>query len=373
MNLISIACLADQFKDDDKTFIWTARFHSDFTWNFGKHSKTIHHAQSRIPEVEVTTSKGSLQGFATAINYLDPRSHHQVFNANLIDDDEDKEITVSSNTPKQPLPKSTSVIPEFVEGDDLIYCRDGHVEKVKLQSSHYSDNIYNYSVQLHNGSVITTTREFLRPADEHDNITIPSTLQDYKALINELDDHDIRNLIHPKPLSLLETEFLDTHNRLQHMPSSEMFNLSIHGHLPKRFLKLKNKPPPCLSCILGKLQRRKWRTKGANDKNIRKLHHNKPGKCTSIDQIVSAQPGLVPRMSGRHTRDRITSATCFLDHKSSFGYSHLCTSTTQEETINAKAAYEKLASTHGVTVEAYHADNGRFAEKGFREAVSASN
>ena len=77
-NLISIACLADQFKDDDNTFIRTARFHSDFTWNFGKHSKTIYHAQSRIPEVEVTTSKGSLKGFATAINYLDPRSHNQV-------------------------------------------------------------------------------------------------------------------------------------------------------------------------------------------------------------------------------------------------------------------------------------------------------
>ena len=105
---------------------------------------------------------------------------------------------------------------------------------------------------------------------------------------------------------------MDTHDRLQHMPPSEMFNLSIHDHLPKRFLKLKDKAPPCLSCILGKLQRRKWRTKGAHDKSIRKLHHNKPGKCTSVDQIVSAQPGLVPRMSGRHTRDRITSATCFL-------------------------------------------------------------
>ena len=49
--------------------------------NFGKHSKTIYHAQSRIPEVEVTTSKGSLKGFATAINYLDPRSQNQVYNA----------------------------------------------------------------------------------------------------------------------------------------------------------------------------------------------------------------------------------------------------------------------------------------------------
>ena len=108
-------------------------------------------------------------------------------------------------------------------------------------------------------------------------------------------------------------------------------------------------------------------------KSIRKLSHDKPGKCTSIDQIVSAQPGLVPRMSGCHTRDRITAATCFFEYKSSFGYTHLCTSTDQEQTLISKAAYEKLADTHGVQIEAYHADNGRFAEKGFREAVANSN
>ena len=63
----------------------------------------------------------------------------------------------------------------------------------------------------------------------------------------------------------------------------------------------------------------------------------------------------------------------FFNHKSSFGYSHLCISTNQEETLNSKTVYEKLADTHGVQIEAYHADNGRFAEKGFREAVANSN
>ena len=158
------------------------------------------------------------------------------------------------------------------------------------------------------------------------------------------------------------------------MPPSNMFTLCDHNHLLRKKLELKSaKPPPCISYILGKLQRRAWGNSGQNDKSIRKLNHDKPGKCTSVDQIVSAQPGLVPRMYSRHTRERITAATCFFDHKSSFGYSHLCTSTNQEETLNSKTVYEKLADTHGVQIEAYHADNGRFAEKGFREAVANSN
>ena len=119
--------------------------------------------------------------------------------------------------------------------------------------------------------------------------------------------------MHPKPLSRPEVEFLDTHDRLQHIPYSDMFALCGYGHLPRRFLKLKaNNPPSCISCIIGKIQRRKWRTSVQSDKSIRKLGYDKPGKCTSIDQIVSAQPELVPRVSGCHTRDMITAATCFL-------------------------------------------------------------
>ena len=34
-----------------------------------------------------------------------------------------------------------------------------------------------------------------------------------------------------------------------------------------------------------------------------------------------------------------------------------------------KAGFEKIAATHGVHVEAYHTENGRFSELGFHEAV----
>ena len=85
------------------------------------------------------------------------------------------------------------------------------------------------------------------------------------------------------------------------------------------------------------------------------------------------QTGLVPRISGRHTCERITAATAFMDHKSEFGYSHLCTTTSQEETLLGKVAFEKLAATYGVKVEAYHADNGRFTELGFCESSAKAD
>ena len=49
--------------------------------------------------------------------------------------------------------------------------------------------------------------------------------------------------------------------------------------------------------------RRQWRTKGNKSGSIRNETDNKPGDGVSVDQLQSAQPGLVPKFS-----DKLTSA-----------------------------------------------------------------
>eukprot|EP00957_Ditylum_brightwellii_P140522 10706026-Ditylum_brightwellii.AAC.1 len=39
-----------------------------------------------------------------------------------------------------------------------------------------------------------------------------------------------------------------------------------------------------------------------------------------------------------------------------------------KETLQSKHAYERVAAAHGVHVQRYHSDNGRFGEKSFRVA-----
>ena len=43
------------------------------------------------------------------------------------------------------------------------------------------------------------------------------------------------------------------------------------------------------------------------------------------------------------------------------------------ETLLAKTSFERLANDGGVKIKSYRADNGRFADKGFREAVQDAN
>ncbi|KAL7474095.1 hypothetical protein ACHAW6_000088 [Cyclotella cf. meneghiniana] len=45
-------------------------------------------------------------------------------------------------------------------------------------------------------------------------------------------------------------------------------------------------------------------------------------------------------------------------------------SLTSKETIEAKQAFEQFAADHGVCIKQYHADNGRFAGKAFKQHCS---
>ena len=89
--------------------------------------------------------------------------------------------------------------------------------------------------------------------------------------------------------------------------------------------------------------------------------------------MTSKAPGLIPQMSGFLTSKRFWAATVFVDHATDYGYVYLQENQTLDSTLAAKAAYERHANSFGVSVQGYHADNGRFADKSFQENIDEHN
>ena len=81
---------------------------------------------------------------------------------------------------------------------------------------------------------------------------------------------------------------------------------------------------------------------------------------------MSAHLGLVPQFSGKLTIARIRSAKLIADRSSDLTYVHLMIITNQWETLAGKSAFEIWATTFGVKIKKYHADNEIFDEKPFR-------
>lgn len=78
-------------------------------------------------------------------------------------------------------------------------------------------------------------------------------------------------------------------------------------------------------------------------------------------------------MAGFLTSRRICGVNTFCDHISDYIYVHLMREFTLDETLFAKAAFEKLLPQADRHVKHYHADNGCFADNGFLDAINRKN
>ena len=257
----------------------------------------------------------------------------------------------------------------FEVGETLFYSKDGFSTMAKVSKIFLDDNnVMQISVTTADGTEIQTTREHLRSPGNPDVGWIPSSAPEYNQSASQLTEEQVNNIISPSHLSPLQQEFLSLHCKLLHLPFSVMLRMSKIGILPRRFLKLRNNLPPCTSCLFGQAHRRPWQHKSSSSTSggvLRGPAVSEPGQTVGVDQMVSAQPGIVPQEKGSMTRARIWGATVFVDYATKFVKVHLMQNATGEETLAAKNSFEQACSSRGVSPRHYHADNGQFAESLF--------
>ena len=100
---------------------------------------------------------------------------------------------------------------------------------------------------------------------------------------------------------------------------------------------------------------------------------NAPGMCISVDQLESRNSGYIGVLRGFTTKQRYMCATVFVDHYSNLTFTYPQKSLTVEDTVKAKKAFEAFSRRHGVKIQHYHSDSGRFADTDFIKAVTDAN
>jgi hypothetical protein len=106
--------------------------------------------------------------------------------------------------------------------------------------------------------------------------------------------------------------------------------------------------PNLCSMPFGQAHKCPWQSKSNQKHQICKPTDDAPGKKTSLDQMVSAQPGLILQMSGCLTNLCILAAAVFVNHFSDHIYLYLMRDLMLSETILAKHAYERFLASLGV-------------------------
>ena len=121
--------------------------------------------------------------------------------------------------------------------------------------------------------------------------------------------------------------------------------------------------PLCFACQIAKQSRRTPDTRSTSHPEPMILREGDltPGSCVSMDQYISATPGRLPNTKGKEKKElKYNGGTIFVDHASSHVYLKHQVSLTAGETLRAKKAFEQYASSFGVRVKHYRADNVPF-------------
>ena len=219
--------------------------------------------------------------------------------------------------------------------------------------------------------VLVDESSITAPVEEIDNPNVDKDVAVSEVILTDDQANDLISAL-KRPLSDLEQEFLLIHHKMKHLPEKYLHRMAQNGLIPKKFAKVNL--PPCAACIFGKQSKRPWRAKGLHKRSVRKKEHIHPGDGTSVDQLESRHPGMVPQAKGFHrTKAKYVGASVFVDHATGFTYVHLIKDFTGEENMDAKNAYESKAAEFGVRVKSYHGDNGRFSETLWLSDVAEKN
>ena len=206
-----------------------------------------------------------------------------------------KPSTLDSSPSKMPTQQDGSL---FELGTSLSFY-DGHgTSEVVVNEGVMPDDL-THTIRRQDGTRLQVHDAHLCLKLQADLSNIPKTPLDYcKEAGKGISKEEAEALARPRILTPIQQDLMDWHHRLYHLSFPKIFRLAEKGHLPSRLLDCKGKLPLCIACHFGTVHRRPWHRRGKASGSICHPEHISPGDGVSMDQIMSAQPGLIPQMSG---------------------------------------------------------------------------
>jgi len=157
----------------------------------------------------------------------------------------------------------------------------------------------NFKVEKGDSSIISVKQSELRQHGVSDIDIVPRTQEQMRHDVDR-GHANIEAFLCPEVLTPIGEDYMHWHNRLYHLPQKYMKRMSESGFLPPKFAKMK-KILKCPGCEFGKGHKRPWGVKGSLGGSIKKDFETNPGDAVSTDQLVSAQEGLIPQVTGMLT------------------------------------------------------------------------
>jgi hypothetical protein len=177
-------------------------------------------------------------------------------------------------------------------------------------------------------------------------------------------------------LTAAQKLLLRWHFRLGHIGFATVQWLGRKGYLGPhgdKMGEMKLEAPKCAACQFGKQNKTSTPTHHSTKDSPGSLTKEKlsPGELIFSDQYESRTPGRAFTSKGLAASTlKYAGGTLFIDAASSFIHLSHQVGLTAAETIESKMRFERDAMSHGVSIQAYHTDNGIFTSREFMKDLS---
>jgi hypothetical protein len=229
-------------------------------------------------------------------------------------------IYVRENEVSMDVPVTLTNLISFFDGMRLHYNKNRTQDIVTFVGADFVDDMQiKCKVKLLNNNIILVGPESLNFIANPDIASIPQTSEEYYQELENIEPLQLEHLLAPQSLSPLQEEMMSHHHWLHHMHFHKSIVMAEKGIIPC-LASLKGRCPICVACLFGQAHKCPWRSKSKQKHPICKPTDGAPGKRASMDTHFSAQPGLIPQMSGSLSNLRIMGTRVIVDEYSDHTY-----------------------------------------------------
>ena len=148
--------------------------------------------------------------------------------------------------------------------NETILFKDGKgiTREVTYLGPNLSEGVLKHRIRTRHDTTFLVDGVFLCSLDAQDISTVPVSVEQCAIELPKLAHQQLEQISNPQTLDNNQRELMEIHYKMNHLPLLALITLAEKGKINRKFVKLKDCLPTCMSCIFGQ-HCKPWHSKGS--------------------------------------------------------------------------------------------------------------
>ncbi len=216
------------------------------TWSFGDFRKTFPTPISGLPELLFDDGFYEYNSFCMQVSSFATTDEVQGGSSNTISFDDDEVQPIQASEDEEEINML------FMLNETILFKdRKGITREVTYLGPNLSEGVLKHRIRTQHDTKCIVDGVLLCSLDAPDISTVPVSVEQYAIELPKLTHQQLKQISNPQTLDNNQHELMEIHYKINHLPFPALITLAEKGNINRKFVKLKDHLPACMSCIFG--------------------------------------------------------------------------------------------------------------------------